>query len=53
MSLFKEEEFLVNNKDEEVGVSEKLQAHKDALLHRAVSFLYSMKRMKCYYNRGH
>ena len=37
MSLFKEEIILVNTKDEEIGVSEKLQAHKDALLHRAIS----------------
>ena len=35
--MMKEEVILVNSKDEEVGVMEKMEAHEKALLHRAVS----------------
>lgn len=39
-----EKVILVNEQDEPIGLSEKLQAHKDGVLHRAVSvFLFNKK----------
>ena len=43
----KEEEFvvLVNEKDQEIGIIEKIEAHKNALLHRAFSvFVFNTNR---------
>jgi isopentenyl-diphosphate Delta-isomerase len=39
IELFMEEVILVNEKDEEIGLMEKMEAHRKGLLHRAFSIL--------------
>ncbi len=43
-----EKVILVDVNDKAIGVMEKLQAHKEGLLHRAFSVFILILKMKCY-----
>ncbi len=42
---------LVNEKNKKIGVEEKLKAHKEGKLHRAISVLIFNSKGKSFYNR--
>jgi len=48
-----EQVILVDKEDCEIGVMEKMEAHKQPILHRALVFFYLIHRVKYYYNKGH
>jgi len=48
-----EQVILVDKEDCEIGVMEKMEAHKQPILHRAFSIFFFIHRVKSYYNKGH
>lgn len=43
--MMEEKVILVNEKDEQIGLMPKMEAHEKGLLHRAFSVLFSMTKM--------